>query len=95
MAALFTVMGDYPNPRVQERAVAAMINFIEKCPKNILTQYTDLLVSKLMEILSEKLTQVCHHDVCISVYSLVSIVTKEGYKIGNKKDACLGYNSSR
>ena len=72
-------MGDFPNPRVQARAGAAMENFIEKCPKNILTQYTDLLVSKLVEILSEKLTQVWHYDMCTSVYNLVSIVTSEGY----------------
>jgi len=51
-------MGDFLIPRVQARGGAAMMNFIEHCPKNILTQYTDVLVSKLEEIFSDKLTKV-------------------------------------
>ena len=51
-------MGDFPNPRVQSHAGAAMVNFMELCPKNILTQYTDQLVNKLEEILAVKLKEV-------------------------------------
>jgi len=51
-------MGDSSIPRVQARGAATMVHFINHCPENILTQYTDLLVNKLEEILSDKLTQV-------------------------------------
>lgn len=56
--ALLVAMEDFPNPRVQAHAGAAMVNFVELCPKSILTQYTDLLVSKLEQILSVKLKEV-------------------------------------
>ncbi|XP_065887450.1 importin-5-like isoform X2 [Dysidea avara] len=72
---LFAVMGDFPNPRVQARAGAAMENFIEKCPKNILTQYTDLLVSKLVEILSEKLTQLPVKGTKLILRQMIGVVT--------------------
>lgn len=58
MPALLVAMEDFPNPRVQAHAGAAMVNFVELCPKSILTQYTDLLVSKLEQILSVKLKEV-------------------------------------
>ncbi|XP_065887455.1 importin-5-like isoform X2 [Dysidea avara] len=72
---LFAVMGDFPNPRVQARAGAAMENFIEKCPKNILTQYTDLLVSKLVEIVSEKLTQLPVKGTKLVLKQMITVVT--------------------
>ena len=56
--ALLVAMEDFSNPRVQAHAGAAMVNFVELCPKNILTQYTDLLVSRLEQILNVKLKEV-------------------------------------
>jgi len=60
-------MGDFPNPRVQAHAGAAMVNFMELCPKNILTQYTDLLVTKLEEILAVKLKEVVILCKCVGL----------------------------
>lgn len=74
--ALLIAMEDFSNPRVQAHAGAAMVNFVELCPKNILNQYTDLLVSKLEQILSVKLEEVNECGVSWSVTDIrVSIVT--------------------
>lgn len=51
-------MEDFANPRVQAHAGAAMVNFVELCPKNILIQYTDLLVNRLEQIVNVKLKEV-------------------------------------
>jgi len=37
---------------------AALVNFSEDCPKNILTQYLDAIMSKLESILSAKFKEV-------------------------------------
>jgi hypothetical protein len=38
---------------------AALVNFSEDCPKNILTIYLDAIMGKLEAILSAKFTEVC------------------------------------
>ncbi|XP_065887453.1 importin-5-like isoform X2 [Dysidea avara] len=72
--ALFVAMGDFPNPRVQAHAGAAMVNFMELCPKNILTQYTDLLVSKLEEILAVKLKELVEKGTKLVLEQMVTTV---------------------
>ena len=47
-------MDDNANPRVQAHAGAALVNFSEDCPKNILTHYLDAIIAKLESILSSK-----------------------------------------
>ena len=47
-------MDDNANPRVQAHAGAALVNFSEDCPKNILTQYLDSIIAKLESILQSK-----------------------------------------
>ena len=51
---LLHLMDDNGNPRVQAHAGAALVNFSEDCPKNILTQYLDAIIAKLETILSSK-----------------------------------------
>jgi len=51
---LLHLMDDNGNPRVQAHAGAALVNFSEDCPKNILTQYLDNIIAKLESILSSK-----------------------------------------
>merc|ERR1719461_2677570 len=51
---LLHLMDDNANPRVQAHAGAALVNFSEDCPKNILTQYLDSIIEKLESILSSK-----------------------------------------
>lgn len=51
---LLHLMDDNGNPRVQAHAGAALVNFSEDCPKNILTQYLDSIIEKLETILQSK-----------------------------------------
>ena len=51
---LLHLMDDNDNPRVQAHAGAALVNFSEDCPKNILTQYLDSIIAKLETILQSK-----------------------------------------
>ena len=53
-------MDDYANPRVQAHAGAALVNFSEDCPKNILGQYLDPIIGKLEQVLSAKFTEVLY-----------------------------------
>lgn len=55
---LLMVLDDNANPRVQAHAGAALVNFSEDCPKNILTQYLDAIMSKLESVLSTKFKEV-------------------------------------
>merc|ERR1719400_1205063 len=51
---LLHLMDDNGNPRVQAHTGAALVNFSEDCPKNILTQYLDNIIAKLESILTSK-----------------------------------------
>ncbi|XP_071539871.1 importin-5 [Panulirus ornatus] len=51
---LLHVMDDGVNPRVQAHAGAALVNFSEVCPKNILTTYLPTIIAKLESILAAK-----------------------------------------
>jgi len=51
---LLHVMDDYDNPRVQAHAGAALVNFSEDCPKNIITPYLDTIIGKLEQVLTAK-----------------------------------------
>ena len=51
---LLMVLDDNANPRVQAHAGAALVNFSEDCPKNILIPYLDAIMAKLESILNAK-----------------------------------------
>ena len=51
---LLAVMDDTDNPRVQAHAGAALVNFSEECPKNILKNYLPTILTKLETILHSK-----------------------------------------
>ena len=44
-------MDDAANPRVQAHAGAALVNFSEDCPKNILVPYLPDIMTKLETVL--------------------------------------------
>ena len=50
---LLMLMDDTTNPRVQAHAGAALVNFSEDCPKNILVPYLPDIMSKLEAVLKE------------------------------------------
>ncbi|XP_058063028.1 importin-5 [Anopheles bellator] len=51
---LLNLLDDVDNPRVQAHAGAALVNFSEDCPRNILTRYLDAIMAKLVQILTSK-----------------------------------------
>lgn len=54
---LLHLLDDVENPRVQAHAGAALVNFSEDCPKNILTKYLDNIMQKLGNILNTKFNE--------------------------------------
>nr|CAB3256613.1 importin-5 [Phallusia mammillata] len=55
--ALCSVLEDQNNPRVQAHAGAALVNFVEDCPKPVLVPYLEPLCSKLEVVLSTKIQE--------------------------------------
>ena len=66
---LILVMDDHAHPRVQAHAGAALVNFSEDCPKNILAPYLDPIICKLEQVLSSKLKEVSLCS-CVDVNSI-------------------------
>ena len=69
-------MDDDANPRVQTHGAAALVNFSEDCPKQILVAYIDQIMDKLEKVLSRKMKEVrflssllgVNERLCISLY---------------------------
>jgi len=53
--ALYSTMDDVKNPRVQAHAGAALVNFVEDCPKNTLLPYLEPLCTKLEQVLTQQI----------------------------------------
>ncbi|KAK3251341.1 Importin-5 [Cymbomonas tetramitiformis] len=51
LPAILQVMEDHANPRVQAHGSAAVVNFSESCPKEMMMLYCDALITKLIELL--------------------------------------------
>ena len=54
---LLHLMNDSANPRVQAHSGAALVNFSEDCPKNILLPYLPDIMSRLEEVLKAKFNE--------------------------------------
>ena len=52
------ILDDNNNPRVQAHGGAALVNFAEDAPKNILITYLDNIVNKLQDVLVAKVYDV-------------------------------------
>ena len=50
-------MTDSGNPRVQAHSGAALVNFSEDCPKNILLPYLPDIMTRLKEVLEAKFNE--------------------------------------
>jgi hypothetical protein len=55
---LIMILDDEENPRVQAHGGAALVNFAEDSPKNILLSYLDLILNKLLDVLVKKVYEV-------------------------------------
>eukprot|EP00959_Pyramimonas_sp_CCMP1952_P069269 1445620-Pyramimonas_sp.AAC.2 len=51
LPGLLSVMDDHANPRVQAHATAAVVNFSENCPTEIMQPYMNDLINKLLILL--------------------------------------------
>ena len=51
-------MNDNSNPRVQSHGAAALVNFAEECPKAVLSQYLDVILNKMEQVLCSKFKEV-------------------------------------
>ncbi|XP_038050344.1 importin-5-like [Patiria miniata] len=54
---LLAVLDDHDHPRVQAHAGAALVNFSEACPKNLLLPYLDAILTKLEVVLNQKIKE--------------------------------------
>ncbi len=58
LPGLLLVLDDNQNPRVQAHGGAALVNFAEDAPKNILITYLESIVNKLEDVLVSKVYEV-------------------------------------
>lgn len=79
--ALLQVFDDIHNPRVQTHAGAALVNFCELCPKEILAKYLESIVPKLESTFKLGLTEVrILLNISLSIYNPSQLIDK-GRKI--------------
>ena len=52
---LLELLDDVQNPRVQAHAGAALVNFSEDCPKEIIVHYLDPIMEKLIKNLNQNI----------------------------------------
>lgn len=58
---LLHVMDDNENPRVQAHGAAALVNFSDECPKLILQEHLHVILTKLEQVLNNKLQELVEH----------------------------------
>ncbi|GFG38740.1 hypothetical protein Cfor_07043, partial [Coptotermes formosanus] len=71
---LLMVLDDNTVPRVQAHAGAALVNFSEACPKNILTQYLDAIMSKLESVLCTKFEELVEKGTTLVLEQVVTTI---------------------
>ncbi|XP_011304534.1 importin-5 [Fopius arisanus] len=71
---LLMVLDDNVNPRVQAHASAALVNFSEDCPKNILTPYLDAIMGKLEGILTAKFQELVEKGTKLVLEQVVTTI---------------------
>ncbi|CAK9814312.1 Ipo5 [Anthophora quadrimaculata] len=71
---LLMVLDDNANPRVQAHAGAALVNFSEDCPKNILTPYLDAIMAKLESILTAKFQELVEKGTKLVLEQVVTTI---------------------
>ncbi|KAL1132390.1 hypothetical protein AAG570_010345 [Ranatra chinensis] len=71
---LLMTLDDNQNPRVQAHAGAALVNFSEDCPKNILIQYLNEIMAKLEGILSAKFSELVEKGTKLVLEQVVTTI---------------------
>lgn len=95
---LLSLLDDAANPRVQAHAGAALVNFSEDCPKNILTRYLDAIMNKLESILKakfnelvEKGTKLVLEQIVTTIASVADTTEKDFVAYYDRLMPCLKY----
>ena len=65
---------DEANPRVQAHGGAALVNFAEDSPKNILLSYLDSILNKLLEVLIKKVHELANHKRKLVLEQIVTTI---------------------
>ncbi len=68
------ILEDEANPRVQAHGGAALVNFAEDSPKNILLSYLDSILNKLLEVLIKKVHELANHKRKLVLEQIVTTI---------------------
>jgi len=71
---LLMILDDEANPRVQAHGGAALVNFAEDSPKNILLSYLDNILNKLLEVLTKKVHELANHKRKLVLEQIVTTI---------------------
>lgn len=71
---LLMILEDEANPRVQAHGGAALVNFAEDSPKNILLSYLDSILNKLLEVLIKKVHELANHKRKLVLEQIVTTI---------------------
>jgi len=71
---LLMILEDEANPRVQAHGGAALVNFAEDSPKNILLTYLDSILNKLLEVLIKKVHELANHKRKLVLEQIVTTI---------------------
>lgn len=71
---LLMLMDDTTNPRVQAHAGAALVNFSEDCPKNILVPYLPDIMAKLEAVLKSKLDELVQKGTKLVLEQIITTI---------------------
>lgn len=71
---LLMILDDEANPRVQAHGGAALVNFAEDSPKNILLSYLDSILNKLLEVLIKKVHELANHKRKLVLEQIVTTI---------------------
>lgn len=71
---LLSVLDDDQNPRVQAHGGAALVNFAEDSPKNILINVLDSILSKLLDVLVKKVQELVNQQKKLVLEQIVTTI---------------------
>lgn len=71
---LLMILEDEQNPRVQAHGGAALVNFAEDSPKNILLNYLDSILNKLLDVLIKKVYELANHKRKLVLEQIVTTI---------------------
>lgn len=98
ISGLCQLIGDPGSPRVQAHAGAALVNFLEECPKNILYPHLNNIVDTLECVLNSKLQELVQNgrkrvleQVVVTIASLAGCAEEKFVHYYDKFMTCLKF----